>query len=83
MIPEYPFLGGWAKNPIYQTKFVALGVGHHAPAESVLPEVFHREPPTAQGLNLGRRLLDVVDPDVKVEAVLEGLRLRDALGLRE
>jgi hypothetical protein len=49
----------------------------------VLPEVFHREPPTAQGLNLGRRLLDVVDPDVKVEAVLKGLRLRDALGLRE
>jgi hypothetical protein len=45
----------------------------------VISEVLHREPLTAQGLNLGRRLRDVVDPDVKVETVLEGLRLRDAL----
>ena len=45
----------------------------------MLPEVLHGEPPTAQGLNLGRRLLDVADPDVKVKAVLAGLRLRDAL----
>jgi hypothetical protein len=45
----------------------------------VLSEVLYREPPTTQGLNLGRRLLDVVDPDVKMEAVLEDLRLRDTL----
>src|SRR4029434_3474736 len=64
---------------IDQAKFVALGVSHHAPAESVLPEVLPRKPPTAQSPNLGRCLLDVVDPDVKMKAVLEGLRLRDAL----
>jgi len=33
----------------------------------------------AKNPNLGRRLLDVVDLDVQVEAVLEGLRLSDAL----
>ena len=64
---------------IDQTQCVALGVGHHAPAEAVLPEVLPWKLPAAQGLNLGRRLLDVVDRDVQVEAVLEGLRLRDAL----
>jgi hypothetical protein len=65
--------------PIYQAKFVALGVGHHAPAEAVLPEILHRQSPTTQGLNLGRRLLDVVDSDVEVEAIFEGFRLRNAL----
>jgi hypothetical protein len=45
----------------------------------VLPEVLPWKSPAAQGLNLGRRLLDVVDLDVQVEAVLEGLRLRDAM----
>ena len=58
---------------IYQTKFVALGVNHDAPAESVLPEVFHWESPTAQGLNLGGRLPNVIDPDVKMEPILESL----------
>jgi hypothetical protein len=67
---------------IYQTKFVALGVGHHAPAESVLPEVLHRKPLTAQRLNLGRRLLNVVDPDVKMKAVLEKSAAQGRVGRR-
>jgi hypothetical protein len=48
----------------------------------VLLEVLHRQPTTAQGLNLDRRRLNVVDPDVKMEAIFESFRLRDMLKVK-
>jgi hypothetical protein len=58
-----------------QAKFVAFGVGHHASAEPVLLEILQRESLTAQDFDLGGRPLNIVDPNIEVEASIDYMLL--------
>jgi hypothetical protein len=58
---------------------MAFRIGHETPAVSEFVKVFCILPLRSQGLDLSAGNIHVLDPDIEVKAILDGLRFGNPL----